>query len=157
MLQLYVDADACPVKDEAYRVAARHGLTTHVVTCQAMRDPGRPGVSLIVVPEGPDLADDWIAERIGEMDICVTDDIPLAGRCVAKGAVVLTARGRCLDANNIGEAVATRDLLESLRNDGTLSGEKGGGPRPFTKRDRSRFLQEMEMAVRRLQKTWQAW
>ncbi len=151
MLQLFVDADACPVKDEAYRVAARHEMPTFVVTCQAMRDPGRPGVELVLVNAGPDLADDWIAERITPGDLCVTDDIPLASRCVKAGALVVTSRGRLLHSENIGEALATRDLLERLRSDGTLpEGAGGGGPAPFTKRDRSRFLEQMEQAVRRL-------
>jgi uncharacterized protein len=149
MLQLFVDGDACPVKEESYRVGARHGMPTLVVTCLSMRDPARAGVTLVIVPEGPDRADDHIAERIGPDDICVTDDIPLASRCIKQGALVVTARGRLLHEGNIGEALATRDLLERLRGDGTLSeGGSGGGPPPFTKRDRSRFLEQMEHAVR---------
>jgi hypothetical protein len=152
MLELFVDADACPVKDEAYRVAARHGMPVFVVTCLVMRDPARQGVMLVRVEEGPDYADDWIAERIGAGDICVTDDIPLAARCVRKGALAVTARGRLLHEGNIGEAVATRDLLDSLRGNGTLDDSRGGGPSPFTKRDRSRFLEQMEQTVRTIQR-----
>ncbi len=151
MLELYVDGDACSVKEEAYRVAARHEMPVHLVTCQKMRDPQRAGVTLVQVPEGPDLADDWIAERAGAGDVCVTDDIPLASRCVKRGAVVLTTRGRLLNEGNIGEALATRDLLDQLRSNGAL-GEAGGGPPPFTKRDRSRFLEKMEEAVRTIKR-----
>lgn len=150
MLQLFLDADACPVKDEAYRVAARHGMPTFVVTCQNMRDPARAGVDLIQVDAGPDIADDWIAARISSGDICVTDDIPLASRCVKAGAVVLTPRGRLLTSDNIGEALATRDLLDRLRGDGTLGEGGGGGPPPFMKRDKSRFLEKLEEAIRRI-------
>lgn len=151
MLQLFVDADACPVKEESFRVAARHAMPVFVVTCLQMRDPTRTGVSLIQVKEGPDAADDWIDEHIQAGDICVSDDIPLAGRCVRRGALVITTRGKLYHEGNIGEAIATRDLLERLRSDGTLSAEgggRGGGPPPFTKRDRSRFLEQMEQAVR---------
>lgn len=155
-MQLYIDADACPVKDECYRVAARHKLHTYVVACQAMRMPDIPGVELVVVPAGPDLADDWIAERITAGDICVTDDIPLAARCVKKQASALNARGRLLHDGNIGETLATRDLLDKLRSDGTLPEGSGGGPAPFTKRDRSRFLEQLEHAIRKLQREQQA-
>ncbi|MBX7247173.1 MAG: YaiI/YqxD family protein [Candidatus Sumerlaeaceae bacterium] len=148
MLQLYIDADACPVKEESYRVAARHSLPVFVVTCLPMRDPTRPGVTFVPVAEGPDIADDWIAERIGTGDICVTDDIPLAARCVRNGALVVNTRGRFLHAGNIGEILATRDLLERLRGDGTLPEGTGGGPAPYTKKDRSQFLQQMEQTVR---------
>lgn len=151
MLELYLDADACPVKDEAYRVAARHSMPTFVVSCLQMRNPSYAEAQLICVPAGPDIADDYIAEKIGAGDICVTDDIPLAARCVRKGALVVTPRGRLLHDGNIGETLATRDLLANLRGDGTL-GEGGGsgGPAPFTKRDRSKFLEQMEQAVRKI-------
>jgi uncharacterized protein YaiI (UPF0178 family) len=115
-----------------------------------MRDPAREGVTLVTVAEGPDLADDWIAERIAPGDICVTDDIPLAARCVRNGAVVVNSRGRILHEGNVGEVLATRDLLDALRNNGTLGEGGGGGPAPFTKRDRSRFLEQMEHAVRQI-------
>jgi uncharacterized protein YaiI (UPF0178 family) len=119
-----------------------------------MRDPQRQGVTMVPVPEGPDLADDWIAEKIQAGDICVTDDIPLAARCVRKGALVVNTRGRVLHEGNVGEVLATRDLLDALRGNGTLGeGSGGGGPAPFTKRDRSRFLEQMENAVRQIQRT----
>lgn len=150
-MELYIDADACPVKDEAYRVAARHNMPAYVVACQQMRDPGVAGVAMVIVPAGPDIADDWIAEKITAGDICITDDIPLAARCVKKGALVLNGRGRLLHQGNIGETLATRDLLDKLRGDGTLpEGAGAGGPAPFTKRDRSRFLEQLELAVRRI-------
>jgi uncharacterized protein len=150
MLRLYLDADACPVKTEAYRVAARFAMPVFVVTSQAMRDPGIDGVTLVIVPNGPDIADDWIAAEIDAGDLCVSDDIPLADRCVRKGAYVLTARGRLLHSENIGELLATRDLLERLRNQQLISQGQGGGPPPFTKRDRSRFLESLDQAVRKI-------
>lgn len=114
-----------------------------------MRDPGLKGVTLVVVREGPDLADDWIAERIGPGDVCISDDIPLAARCVKRGACVVTCRGRLYHEGNIGEALATRDLLEQLRNQGMLS-EASGGPSPFCARDRAKFFESIEKAVRAL-------
>lgn len=151
-MRLFIDADACPVKDEAYRVAARHNMPAFVVSCQPIRKPEMDDVEMVVVPAGPDLADDWIAEQIASGDICVTDDIPLAARCVKNGALVVSSRGRMLHHGNMGEALATRDLLDKLRNDGTLPEGNGGGPPPFTKRDRSRFLEQMELAVRKIQR-----
>lgn len=156
-MRFFLDADACPVKEEAYRVAARYDVAISVVACQPMRQPPYSKATLTVVPAGPDLADDWIVEHIEVGDICVTDDIPLAARCVKKGALVVNARGRLLHEGNIGETLATRDLLEQLRNTGILGeGGGGGGPAPFTKRDRSRFLDAMEQAVRKLRKGEQA-
>jgi len=153
-MKFYLDADACPVKEEAYRVAGRYGAPIHVVTCQPMRAPGYAGANLVVVPAGPDLADDWIAEQIGAGDVCVTDDIPLAARCVRKGSLVVNSRGKLLHEGNIGEILATRDLLDELRGSGVLpEGGGGGGPAPFTKRDRSRFLDTMELAVRQLKRS----
>lgn len=131
-------------------MAVRHKLPAIVVACQIMRDPGVAGVELVVVPAGPDLADDWIADEIAAGDICVTDDIPLAARCIKKGAVALNARGRLLHEGNIGETLATRDLLDNLRTVGALGEGGGGGPKPFTKRDRSRFVEQLELAVRRM-------
>lgn len=153
MLDLYLDADACPVKEEAYRVATRHGMTTYVVTCLPMRDPARPGVTLVQVPQGPDFADDWIVERIAAGDVCVTDDIPLAARCIKQDALVLTPRGRLLHKGNIGELLATRDLMDRLRSEAPLSEGQLGGPRPFEKRDRSRFLEQLEHAIRSIRKS----
>lgn len=152
MLELFLDADACPVKEEAYRVAARHKMRVFVVTCLTMRDPGREGVTLVQVPAGPDIADDWIAERVAPGDICVTDDIPLASRCIKRGAMAVTPRGRLLHEGNIGEILATRDLLDHLRGTGTLGEGGGGGPAPFIKRDRSAFLQQLEQVVRTIQR-----
>jgi len=150
MLELYIDADACPVKEEAYRVALRHMMPTHVVSCQPMRVPVHDSIMQVTVTAGPDIADDWIVEKIGAGDICVTDDIPLAGRCIAKGAYVINARGRELNKTNIGETLATRDLLDRLRSDGTLPEGGGGGPAPFSKRDRSKFLEQLELTVRKI-------
>ena len=154
MLHLYIDADACPVKDEAYRVAIRHAMPTTVVACQPMRIPAHELIQQVTVTAGPDLADDYIAEKITANDVCVTDDIPLAGRCIKAGAWVITSRGRVLHAGNIGEALATRDLLDKLRSDGTLpEGAGGGGPAPFSRRDRSRFLEQFENTVRNIKRT----
>jgi uncharacterized protein len=118
-----------------------------------MRDPNTEGVTLVSVPAGPDLADDWIATEIESGDLCVSDDIPLASRCVKKGAYVLNCRGRLLHSENIGELLATRDLLERLRNEQLISEGQGGGPPPFTKRDRSRFLESLDQAVRKIKST----
>jgi len=141
--EIYVDADACPVKDEVYRVAGRHGLTTHVVSNGGIRPPSDPLVKLVIVPEGPDAADDWIAERIGAGDIAITADIPLAARCIERGARVLRPNGEAITERSVGMAVANRDLMTHLRETGEIS----GGPRPFSKGDRSRFLDALETAV----------
>lgn len=152
-MEFYLDADACPVKEEAYRVAQRYSTTIHVVSCQSMREPPYAAAKLVTVSAGPDLADDWIAERITAEDICVSDDIPLAARCIRSGALVVTSRGRLLHEGNIGETLATRDLLDQLRSTGALGeGGRGSGPAPFSRRDRSRFLETMELAVRTLLK-----
>lgn len=143
MTEIYVDADACPVKDEILRVAARHRLRTHLVSNRWTRGEPDPLINRVVVPEGPDVADDWIAERIGAGDICVTSDIPLAGRCVAAGAIVLSSTGKVLDETSIGMAVAVRDLMTHLRETGEIT----GGPRSYSKQDRSRFLQALETQI----------
>lgn len=143
MTEIYVDADACPVKDEILRVAARHKLRTHLVSNRWTRGEPDPLINRVVVPEGPDVADDWIAERIGAGDICVTSDIPLAGRCVAAGAIVLSSTGKVLDETSIGMAVAVRDLMTHLRETGEIT----GGPRSYSKQDRSRFLQALETQI----------
>jgi uncharacterized protein YaiI (UPF0178 family) len=142
-LQILVDADACPVKDEVVRVASRHGLAMFFVSNSWMRGPDHPLAQRISVPEGPDAADDWIAERASAGDIVITNDIPLARRAVLKGATVLQPNGRVLDANTIGMAVAVRDLATHLRE----TGEMSGGPAAFSKTDRSRFLERLENAV----------
>lgn len=148
MLDIYVDGDACPVKDEAVRVAARHGLTVHIVSNQWLRVAETPLVRRVVVPEGPDAADDWIVERIEADDIAVTADIHLAARCLKKGARALGPAGKPFTDDSIGMAVAMRDLMAHLRE---TSDVRGGGP-TFSKQDRSRFLSALEtmiQAVRR--------
>jgi len=141
--EIFVDADACPVKDEVLRVAARHALRVHMVSGQGMRLPQSPLIRPVVVAEGPDAADDWIAANIGKGDIAVTSDIPLAARCLERGAAVLGAGGKPFKADNIGMALSMRELKSHLRETGEI---RDGGP-PFTKQDRSRFLQALEQAV----------
>ncbi|MFO0851913.1 MAG: YaiI/YqxD family protein [Gemmataceae bacterium] len=142
MPTIYVDADACPVKPEVYKVAGRYGIPVVVVANSPMMVPSNPPVELVVVP-GFGAADDWIAGKAGPGDIAVTADVPLAARCVAAGAVALSPKGRLLDANTVGEALAVRDLMEGLRTAGTAT----GGPAPMTAKDRSRFLAELDKAV----------
>jgi len=143
MTEIYVDADACPVKDEILRVASRHALAVYMVGNSGFRGIGEPGVNRIVVPPVPDAADDWIAERIGAGDIAVTADIPLAARCLEAGAVALGPAGRPFTADNIGMALSMRELHSHLRAAGVI--REGGTS--FTKQDRSRFLQALEQAV----------
>lgn len=145
MTELYIDADACPVKDEAIRVAGRHGLKLYLVSDGGIRPSRDPLVEVVAVAQGADAADDWIADRIGPSDICVTNDIPLADRCIKAGAMVLKPNGEGFDARNISMALATRDLMQGLRETGQIT----GGPRPFSKNDRSRFLDKLETAVRK--------
>jgi uncharacterized protein YaiI (UPF0178 family) len=140
---IFVDADACPVKDEALRVAERHGLKIYFVSNSWMRLPESPMIERVVVPEGPDVADDWIATRVGKADIAVTNDIPLAARCLKAGAQALGATGKPFTDANIGMAMAMRDLGSHLRE----TGESKGYNAAFTKQDRSRFLQALEQAV----------
>jgi hypothetical protein len=142
-MQIYVDADACPVKEEALRVADRHGLIIHYVSNSWMRLPESPLVRRTVVEGGPDVADDWIAEHIASGDIVVTQDIPLASRCLAKGARAIGNTGKPFDKSNIGMALAMRDLKQHLRE----TGEGGSFNAGFTRQDRSRFLQALEQAV----------
>ncbi|WP_316976286.1 YaiI/YqxD family protein [Shumkonia mesophila] len=146
MREIFVDADACPVKDEVLRVAARHGLTVHVVSNSWMRLPETPLIRRVVVAAGPDAADDWIAERIGAGDIAITADIPLASRCLKKGAQAIGPTGKPFTDDSIGTALAMRDLMAHLRDTGEIT----GGPSAFAKADRSRFLSALEDAVRRL-------
>ncbi|MGD8376072.1 MAG: YaiI/YqxD family protein [Acidobacteriota bacterium] len=141
---IFVDADGCPVKEEVYRVARRHHLKVFVVSNSRMRGPGLDEVEPVVVEGGFDAADDWIVERTEEDDIVVSADIPLASRCIDKGCRVLDPRGRVYSEESIGEAVATRDLMAQLREMGNIL----GGPRPFEKKDRSRFLQSLEEVIR---------
>jgi uncharacterized protein len=141
--RILVDADACPVKDEIVRVADRHGLAVILVSNAWMRGPDHPLVQRILVASGPDAADDRIAEETGARDIVVTNDIPLAARCLAKGARVLRPNGKTLDQNSISMALAMRDLTAHLRETGEIT----GGPAAFAPKDRSRFLDALETAV----------
>ena len=145
MLDIYVDADSCPVKDEVYKVAKRYGLDVTLVAASWFRAPSAPWLQLVVVEEtgGLDAADDWIVDRIDANDIVVSDDIILASRCLEKDAKALTPRGREFTQESIGEAVATREFLVELRETGTIT----GGPAPFEKTDRSRFLQRLDEMV----------
>lgn len=150
MLHIFIDADACPVKQEVYRVAGRYQLAVTLVANSWMRVPNQAGVTLQVVSAGFDAADDWIVEQVQPEDIVITADIPLASRCLKAGARVIGTTGKPFSENNIGDTVATRDLLSELRD----AGEITTGPPPLTKRDRSRFLQqldEMIQAIRRAQ------
>lgn len=141
--EIYVDADACPVKEEVLRVAERHGLGVYIVSNGGMRPSRHPLVRTVVVADGPDVADDWIAERIGPADICVTADIPLASRCLERGAKVLNANGKTFTEESIGMALAMRGLMQHLRETSDIR----GGPPPFSREDRSRFLRSLEEVV----------
>lgn len=148
MLHIYVDADACPVKQEVYRVARRYGLGVTLVAHSWMRVPDERRVSFELVEEGFDAADDWIVEHVEPDDIVITADIPLANRCLKEGARVIGTTGKPFTDANIGQAVATRDLLSELRG----AGEITGGPRPLTQRDRSRFLQQLDEAIQSIRR-----
>jgi uncharacterized protein YaiI (UPF0178 family) len=145
MTDIYVDADACPVREEVYRVATRLRLTVFVVSngSRPLRPPGLPNVQMILVGDQADAADDWIVERIAASDVCITTDIPLAARCLAKGARVVPPSGRPFTQANIGNALAGRELARHLRE----LGVGGGGPAPLTRNDRSRFLSALDAAV----------
>jgi len=148
VLHIFVDADACPVKNEIYRVAARCELQVTLVANSRMRIPDSPRVCLEVVEDGFDAADDWIVEHVGAEDIVVTSDIPLASRCLAKGARVIGSTGKPFTDANIGPALATRDLMSELRG----YGEMAGGPPPIGPRDRSRFLQELDKIIQAIRR-----
>ena len=143
MTEIYVDADACPVKDEVIRVAERHGLVTHMVSDGGIRPYPSPLVHLVFVAPGADAADDWIAEHISPGDIAITNDIPLAARCIEKSAKAIRPNGEPFTEAAIGMNLANRELMVGLRETGTIS----GGPLPFSKRDRSRFLSAFETMV----------
>jgi hypothetical protein len=145
-IAIYVDADACPVKDEVYRVAFRHKVRVHVVSNSWMMVPQDPMIERVVVPAGPDVADDWIAARAGRGAVVVTADIPLAARCVKAGADVIAPNGRAFTETSIGMALATRNLMDQLRSEGMTT----GGPRPFAAKDRSAFLSALDLAIVRL-------
>jgi uncharacterized protein len=142
-IAIYVDADACPVKDEVARVALRHELPVRFVSNAFMRLPEGPGFERIVVAEGPDIADDWIAERAGPHDIVVTQDIPLASRCVTAGSVVLAPNGKVHTPASMGMTLAHRNLMAHLRETGAAQTYNAA----FTRADRSQFLQALEQAV----------
>lgn len=144
MPRIYVDADACPVKQEIYRVAERHGVPVVLVANSWMATPDAPWLELEVVGGGFDEADDWIVDHIGPNDLVVTADLPLAGRCLEKGAKALGHKGREFTPDNIGDLLATREILSDLRDTGTIT----GGPPPFEKKDRSAFLQKLENLLR---------
>jgi uncharacterized protein YaiI (UPF0178 family) len=143
MVEIYVDADACPVKDETMRIAERHNLKTYLVCDGGLRPSQYPQAELVIVTQGSDAADDWIADHIQDSDICVTNDIPLAARCLKQGALAIKPNGEKYTENGIGMALATRDLMQGLRE----SGEIPGGSRPFGKSDRSAFLDNLETTV----------
>ena len=147
-IQIYVDADACPVKLEVVRVAERHGLTVHMVSNSWMRLPESPVVARVVVSDGFDAADNWIAERIGPTDIAVTADIPLASRCLKAGARVIGNTGKPFTQEGIGMALAMRNLMQHLRETGEMQGGNAG----FTRADRSRFLEALETAVQAIRR-----
>jgi hypothetical protein len=143
LLHIFVDADACPVKQEVYRVAGRFCLEVTLVANSRMRVPDERWIALEVVKDGFDAADDWIVEHVQTDDIVVTADIPLASRCIKKGARVIGPTGKPFTEDNIGMAVASRDLMSELRS----AGEITGGPPPLRKRDRSRFLEKLDNMI----------
>jgi uncharacterized protein YaiI (UPF0178 family) len=143
LLHIFVDADACPVKQEVYRIASRYRLDVTLVANSWMRIPSERGIALEVVEDGLDAADDWIVEHVQSHDIVVTADIPLASRCLKQGARVIGPTGKPFTEDNIGQAVATRDLLSELRDTGEIT----GGPPPLKKRDRSRFLHQLDEMI----------
>jgi uncharacterized protein YaiI (UPF0178 family) len=144
-IRIYVDADACPVKDEVYVVSTRYGLPVSLVANARMYVPDGFGVELVVVEAGPDVADDWIAERVAPGDIVITADIPLAARCLDAGGRALGTNGRPFTEDSIGGALATRSLKEQLRE----SGVQTGGPRAISDKDRSRFLSKLDELVQK--------
>ena len=143
MTAIYIDADACPVKDEVYRVADRYQLLVYVVSNSWIRTPAQTRVTSVVVDDGPDVADDWIAERAGAGDIVITADIPLADRALKAGAQAIHPTGRLFTTDSIGASLASRGIGEHLRSMGEIT----GGPKPFAPADRSRFLQALDAAV----------
>jgi uncharacterized protein len=147
-IRIFVDADACPVKSEVYRVAERYGLKVFIVANSFMNVPRSDMIERVIVSEGPDVADNWIVERVTENDIVITADIPLAGRCVRKGATVIGPTGKPFTDDSIGMALATRDLLTDLRSAGATT----RGPPPLSRQDISRFLSALDLAVTRLQR-----
>ncbi|KMO31560.1 YaiI/YqxD family protein [Methylobacterium aquaticum] len=150
-ITIFVDADACPVKDEVYRVAGRHGACVVVVANSFITVPREPWIERVIVSDKLDAADDWIAERAGPQTVVVTADVPLASRCVKAGASVLAPTGKPFTESSIGMALATRDLMQSLREAGAVT----GGPKPFSPKDRSAFLGALDRALMRLRRNAQ--
>jgi uncharacterized protein YaiI (UPF0178 family) len=142
---IYVDADACPVKEEVYRVARRVGMDVRVVANSFIRTPMEPRIKFVLVDAGPDIADDWIAERAGKGDVVVTNDIPLASRVLPNGAEAVAPNGKPFTTDMIGSAMATRAIMEQIRSTGDIT----GGPKPFDAKDRSKFLGALDAAVTR--------
>lgn len=143
MIEIFIDGDACPVKDETYAVATRYGLPVTVVANARIHVPRDLGVEMVVVEQGPDQADDWIVEHVRRDDVVVTSDLPLAGRCLEAGARPISPNGRVFDEDSIGGLLATRELKTDLRGAGVAS----GGPPPLTAKDRSRFLSKLDELV----------
>ena len=150
MNAIYIDADACPVKDETYRVAERHGLKVYVVSNGGIRPNSNPLIETVIVAQGADAADMWIADRVGPGDICVTGDIPLAAKVLEAGAAAIRHNGDLFTTQNIGQQLGMRDLMADIRSANPF-GASGGG-RPFGKTDRSRFLNSLEQVVRKVKK-----
>ena len=148
-ITIFIDADACPVKDEIYKVAARYGLKTYVVSNSFMQIPASPLIERVIVDAGPDIADDWIADRAVAGDIVITNDIPLADRVLKSGAAAIKPNGQPLTADSIGSALAQRSIMEHIRSTGEIT----GGPRPFERADRSRFLQALDTAIQKSRRT----
>ena len=142
-IEIFIDADACPVKDEIYKVAGRYGLKTYVVSNAFMMIPASPLIERVIVDAGPDVADDWIAEHAAPGDVAITNDIPLAERVLKVGAHAIAPNGKPFTPDSIGAAIAQRALMEQLRSTGDIL----GGPRPFDRADRSRFLQTLDQVI----------
>jgi uncharacterized protein len=151
-ISLYIDADACPVKAEIYRVAGRYGLKVYVVSNSYINVPRDPRIERVVVSDSFDAADDWIAERVGPRDIVITSDIPLADRSLKKGAAAIGATGVAFTTSSIGMAMASRELMSNLR----AMGETTGGPKPMSPRDRSRFLSTLDETIQKLRRASRA-
>jgi uncharacterized protein YaiI (UPF0178 family) len=150
MLHLFIDGDGCPVKDECYKVADRYQLEVSVVANKAMTVPGNARTHMVVVKSGHlDAADDWIADNVGANDIVITADIPLADRCVKKQARVLSPKGEEFTEDSVGAAMATRELMQTLRQ----MGEGRGGPPPMEKKDRSRFLGKLDQVIQSIKRS----
>lgn len=148
VIRIFVDADACPVKNEVYRVAERYGLKVFIVANSFMNVPRSELIERVIVPEGPDVADQWIAERAGAHDIVITADVPLAARCVKNGSSVLSPTGKVFDDDAIGMALASRNLMADLRSAGAVT----RGPPPLSRQDVSRFLSALDLAVGRIRR-----